>query len=262
MKTIRLATAVLAASIITGCDAPTAARPGFAYDPTILTNGVVYRWPSGSTVRIFLEPDPGGNGSLDAAVTLAIDAWNRIPEFREFTLEKANSIATANIVIYDRAVANPLSPGSCFFDPRGSGFTYFCLPPGNTGVAERLATASGGESSATVLISVDRGRLSSTAAYESVVAHEIGHAVGIGAHSDEPTDLMFGAPTVKAPSSRDGQTLRYVLGLAADFAGPLGLGKAFSAADAFVVDKILKGWRPNHFVDKNLMPFVDGQDHH
>jgi hypothetical protein len=48
--------------------------------------------------------------------------------------------------------------------------------------------------------------------------------------------------------------IRYVLGLAID-AIPIA-GKVWSAADELLVDK-LKGWRPNHFVDGKLKPFLD-----
>lgn len=33
---------------------------------------------------------------------------------------------------------------------------------------------------------------------------------------------------------------------------------ALSAADAFILDKIAKGWKPNHFVDGHLKKFLDG----
>jgi len=38
----------------------------------------------------------------------------------------------------------------------------------------------------------------------------------------------------------------------------LAVGAASSAADTFLLDKLLKGWRPNHFVDGKLKPFLDG----
>jgi predicted Zn-dependent protease len=63
-----------------------------------------------------------------------------------------------------------------------------------------------------VVIRVDRGRVTDQAAYNAVVAHELGHAVGIGAHSDQPSDIMFGVPTVSMPSARDARTLQNLLG--------------------------------------------------
>src|SRR3984893_2690877 len=61
------------------------------------------------------------------------------------------------------------------------------------------------------------------------------------------------------------KSVRYVLGqilnvaaLAMSPATGLAAGAASSAADTFLLDKLLKGWRPNHFVDGKLKPFLDG----
>lgn len=51
------------------------------------------------------------------------------------------------------------------------------------------------------------------------------------------------------------KTLRYVLGLAIDAATPL-IGPAYSILDGFLLDKFAGGWRPSHFVEKTLKPFV------
>ncbi|WP_153012941.1 hypothetical protein [Pseudacidovorax intermedius] len=48
---------------------------------------------------------------------------------------------------------------------------------------------------------------------------------------------------------------RYMLGLIADSLHPV-LGNVYSFADTFMVEKIAKGWRPNHFIDKKLTPFL------
>lgn len=49
-------------------------------------------------------------------------------------------------------------------------------------------------------------------------------------------------------------------GLFVDSAGAGGVGTAvgigLSATDAFVVDKFLKGWKPNHFIDEHLKKFL------
>jgi len=56
-------------------------------------------------------------------------------------------------------------------------------------------------------------------------------------------------------SSLPAKGIRYVLGLILGAVNPIA-GAAASAADTFLLDK-LKGWRPNHFVDGKLRPFLD-----
>jgi hypothetical protein len=56
-------------------------------------------------------------------------------------------------------------------------------------------------------------------------------------------------------SSLPAKTFRYVVGLGVGLASPLA-GAALSAVDLFLLDK-LKGWRPNHFVDDKLKPFLE-----
>ncbi|SIR38445.1 hypothetical protein [Pseudacidovorax sp. RU35E] len=52
------------------------------------------------------------------------------------------------------------------------------------------------------------------------------------------------------------KVIRYLIGQAADaFDSQLGLAVGF--ADAFIVEKVLKGWRPSHFIDNKLAPFLN-----
>ena len=41
-----------------------------------------------------------------------------------------------------------------------------------------------------------------------VTAHEIGHSLGLLQHSGDPADLMYGVPSVRAPSIRDRSTVQ------------------------------------------------------
>ncbi|MEP6780197.1 MAG: hypothetical protein ABJC26_09930, partial [Gemmatimonadaceae bacterium] len=147
----------------------------------------------------------------------ALPVWNAVPQYNEVQLIAAASSAEANIIVYDASVPIPVvPPAMCAFDSHGAGgYTYFCDGKGVEGPGDALVVplASGG-GVATVVIRVDRGRASTAAAYDAVVAHEFGHALGIGAHSDNGADLMFINPSVAAPSDRDKATLRFVLGKA------------------------------------------------
>lgn len=51
------------------------------------------------------------------------------------------------------------------------------------------------------------------------------------------------------------KALRYMFSLGTGLADPTA-GVASGAADAFLLDNFLKGWRPNHFVDDRLKRFL------
>ena len=88
--------AIAALAVVGGCDAPTAARPGFAYDPTTLSRGVLYRWPSGRTIRVWVADENATTvSSLGLATRQAIVAWNAVPSFGEFVLTSVPQSAGA-----------------------------------------------------------------------------------------------------------------------------------------------------------------------
>jgi hypothetical protein len=49
--------------------------------------------------------------------------------------------------------------------------------------------------------------------------------------------------------------VRYLLGQALSAKLPI-VGELFSVADSFLLEKMTKGWRPSHFVDKRYKPFL------
>ncbi len=53
------------------------------------------------------------------------------------------------------------------------------------------------------------------------------------------------------------KSIRYVLTLAIDATNPA-VGFVSGFIDNFLVEKLLSGWRPNHFVSGRLLPFVQG----
>ena len=203
---------VVLALCLGACDAPTLARPVAAYDPTSLTNGQLYRWASGRTIRVWVAPPAAGTPvDLAGAVAQAIVRWNDLPLFKEFRLVRAESMGEAEVLVVDRGAPLPIQPAAgCAFDPRGSlGYTYFCPSGGN---AARLALSTGSPSRASVVVSLQVAGVGSQTSLLALVTHEFGHVLGIGGHSPAATDVMFGTPTATEPSGRDAQTLQFVLG--------------------------------------------------
>jgi hypothetical protein len=65
----------------------------------------------------------------------------------------------------------------------------------------------------------------------------------------------------KLPTKVSRWTIATGLGAAVDAIHPIGataLGLGISLFDAMLLDKILKGWRPNQFIDNVVGPFVGG----
>lgn len=211
---LSLAGALMGAFLL-ACETPTTSRPTFAYDPTTLSNGLLYRWTNGQKLRVWADLADSTRGvNLGISVRSAISRWNDLPAFAEFELVLVSNPAEAQIIIYDRTRPMPVRAGTCPFEPRAAvGYTYFC-PNGRN--AERLSLASGAPSAASVVIRVDNSLVAGQTRYDAIVAHELGHALGIGAHSSVAGDLMFGLPTNPFPTGRDAQTLQYVLGAPAD----------------------------------------------
>ena len=212
MKRVAFAVATLCA--IAACETPTAARPSAAYSPTTLTGGLLYRWTSGTTIHVWVVPSaPLSPFDLGIATRQGMVEWNHVPQFGEFTFTSAERIEDADLIVYDREQPIPVQVGACPFDPRSSaGYTYFCPAAGEPLRAERLPLVANPSHSVSVVIRVDFGRVTSQGGLNAVMAHELGHALGIGGHSDQALDLMFGLPTVTTPSARDGATLRFLLG--------------------------------------------------
>lgn len=55
--------------------------------------------------------------------------------------------------------------------------------------------------------------------------------------------------------SLEGKTLRYILTTALGATGPLA-GLVGGFIDTFLLDRLIQGWRPNHFVDSRYAPFL------
>jgi predicted Zn-dependent protease len=205
---------------LAACDAPSAPVDVPAYDPTQLTGGLHYRWKSGSTIAIYVDPTGAPPaGLLDAAVQQAMTAWRGVMQFRDVSFRTTSTPADADVILH--ASVAPLlivTPPPCPYSFTGAGgYTYFCPAgtPLQPDTALTLALRSGG-GRVKIDIRVDRARAASDSQFVAIVVHEMGHALGIGSHSDQPSDVMFGAPTITRPSARDASVLRWVLRRAPD----------------------------------------------
>lgn len=205
----RLAAAALlapAALLTVACDVPTVPGEAPAYDPTSLTGGRVYGWPLGSTIRVHVAESPGAS-PLAPHVRSAAAAWLATLAYRELAVALVPTAADAEVVV-GHVAAHPVELDACGALSIGSAFTLLC-PAGDS--ARTLPLRDGAPSRVKLAIAVDEAQLASPERLGPVVAHELGHALGVGGHSGEAADVMHPDPRVTAPSARDGRTLRYVV---------------------------------------------------
>jgi hypothetical protein len=193
------------------CESPTVDGFGPAYDPTSLTAGTLYHWPLGTEIALFVDPasvsDPTG---LEATVRRVVDGWAAGLGYRELSFRVSPDVHDADIIVRDARTTLGVDTAGCdgpgWTDAAGSAF--FCSA-GDT--ARTFAALVGPPGRVKMIVTVDPGAVPSAEAFQALVAHEIGHALGVGGHSSNPNDVMFPAPTVSTPSRDDSRTLRYLL---------------------------------------------------
>lgn len=205
--------AVLAVSlVVTSCDSPTVPEQSFAFDPR-LPGGLVYHWPVGATISVYVDPAewPGGIDP-EAAVLEAFRQWDEVAHYRDFSLRIADTPANADVIVHHYQAPFLVDVSECSYpDAGGSGVTFFC-PNEALDALEVLPLLSGGAGRVKMDVRVGSPGSLTQGSVQPYVTHEMGHVLGIGAHSSEPTDLMYvGALTVSEPTERDARTLRWVL---------------------------------------------------
>jgi hypothetical protein len=204
---------------VLSCDMPTLEIDTPAYDPTTLTGGLLYHWDPGREITIFIDrtAEPA-EADLDRAVRAAIAAWTPVGRLGEVRLAVTTDVRNADVIIHHYLaprlitdVRNVEPEELCEPLPTGAGgYTFLCIDDLDRAVTFGLLDGSGGR--VKMDISINRDAVETEEIFGALVAHEIGHVLGIGAHSSTNTDLMFGSPRRLTPSPADARTLRFVLG--------------------------------------------------
>ena len=212
---VRRALAIVALGVAAACDAPTVPTETPGYDPRLPLGGtdVIYHWPLGYTIAVYAHTAGAPAGfDLPAAIARANRIWGDALRYREFDVRFVSTPSEADVVFHFDT-DSVVSVTSCAPPPTGAaGITSAC--PNAAGTAlDPIPLIGGGTSRVKfdVEISASPARIPNAAAFQRIVAHEFGHVIGIGRHSGDDTDLMFGGPAVDLPSAADAQTLRFVL---------------------------------------------------
>lgn len=209
--------AVLAAVVfVCACDAVT--LPGhdeadiYAFE-TATDPPIIYRWPLGAEIRVLIM-----GGASDRAVLLAdafadgATAWNRATLWGEYRLAFAEDLTDADVVLRWSDVPLPVDLAGC---PIGAanGVTTFCLEDGGL---QTFPALDGGPGGVKMVVTISSSPAAAARARE-LVAHELGHVLGIGTHSPNADDLMWGSTLSTAvPGPRDAATVRVLYHTRAD----------------------------------------------
>ena len=212
--------AVAAAALLAACDAPTTAAPVTKYDPTAGTGGLVYHWTPGRTIALYVD-ETAQSDTLDirAAVRQAVAVWEEVAIFDEYSFRFTNDPRDADVVVHYADAPRIVDVMDCAPSGTGDGLTVFC---GDVPEAAVLPLLDGGGGRVKVDVYLDpegveaailsMAGLTRQEYFAVLAAHELGHVLGLGAHSPFDEDIMRPVPLARRPSRGDAETLRWVIG--------------------------------------------------
>lgn len=222
MQRVALVAALSAVQVVCGgLTAPDRAgeraRP---YDYALRTRQVVH-WPVGSSIRVWADPGDGPRaGMLADALAGAARGWNRAATRGEYRIAPVGRVAQADVVVTWSDAAWPVDAARCPARADGSAVTAFCASrrePGRLTAFPAVADARSPRGGVRMLVVVRATLAADPSHTERVLAHELGHVLGIGAHSSDPADLMWGGRLrTAAPSPADRATVRALYRARAD----------------------------------------------
>ena len=212
--------AVAAAALLAACDAPTTAAPETKYDPTQGTFGLVYHWTPGRTIAVYVDETAQPAGlDIRRALAQAVAVWEEAALFDEYSFRFTSDARDADVVVHYEDAPRIVDVMDCEPPGSGDGLTVFC---GDVPEAAVLPLLDGGGGRVKVDVYLDpdgvedailaQAGLTRQEYFAVLAAHELGHVLGLGAHSPFDEDIMRSVPLVRRPSPGDAETLRWVLG--------------------------------------------------
>jgi hypothetical protein len=191
--------------------------PGRAIEDTYdfrleTTPPLVMHWPTGATIRVLLAPSssPQRADLMRASFAAGAAAWNDVALFSEYRLVETQDTLNADVVLTWSDVIPPVDTQNCR-PAVTQAVTTFCIDGLGTG-EPRLRVFplhSGAESRVRMLVTVLAAEANNPATVRRLVAHELGHVLGIARHSGDARDLMFRTdPVLERPGPRDAATVQ------------------------------------------------------
>lgn len=197
---------LLLAASLAACDAPTIAPRTDLYDVT--SSGfadVIVRWPVSSTIRVHAVDDDAASGLLPSALARGASGWNAAILFGEYRLVAVEEPGEADVLLAWSDATLPIDTSDCSPQLGGTAVTTFCLDDAGTGLAAYplLPGVEPGPGTVRMVVLISAGLRQNTTRVRRIVAHELGHVLGILTHSSRASDLMFADPQTEVPARRD-----------------------------------------------------------
>ena len=204
---------LLLTAILAACDSPTVPPRLLTevYDYRLLTPAPrVLRWPLGTTVRVYVAPgvDAAHTNALEAALENGVNVWNASALYREVRFERTGDLQQADAVLIFSNMLQPVDVSNC--SPGGGlAYTTFCLDSQDNTRLAVFPIRNGGGGKVKFLVTVRDQAVLDGESVRRLVAHELGHVLGIAQHSQRPTDLLYAGTLTRAePSPADRATLQ------------------------------------------------------
>jgi hypothetical protein len=152
-------------------------------------------------VRVWVEDNDG----LPGHIARAIDVWEAAFLYREFEATLVSDSTTADVIVRGG------TPG----DPKlRMKRIHSAMAPECAGATDLDVDVANTELRLPIRLFIDPRSLPDDPGIERCLAltsiHEMGHALGVFAHSPDPEDIMYADPEVELPSARDRRTAEAV----------------------------------------------------
>jgi hypothetical protein len=201
---------------LVACEGPTA-PVRTPYDFSSQLGGGTFHWPAERLpVRYWVNPAD----SIDAYVERALPLWANQFLYAEFRGVLVADSSKADVIFVIFPAFAPHGPLTNFPAQDNvnacQGYTTFSAVPSDPIVVSLLWKDFADSAGVRLPVATDE----IVRCLARVVTHEIGHTLGIGAHSANPLDLMFTSPRVFEPSANDRMTAEVVYHTPATLALP------------------------------------------
>lgn len=221
---MRFGSAGLIAALVAlaACDPVTVPMRGLAevYDfrLPVGTDSLVLHWPNGTRIRVYVNPAPetARTELLVAGLRRGATAWEDVSLFGDYSFQEVGNPQDADVVLTWSDLALPIVTAHC---PPGGGtaYTTFCLTPEHDALVPFPLTDDEQNSRVRFLVTLRTDPSLTAARVQSLVAHELGHVLGLARHSPNSADLMFSDPVARTePNVRDRATVQLLYQLRPD----------------------------------------------